>query len=260
MKISVCCPSYHRPRVETLDYLPFVRVYVDNKEFDEYVKNNPQETDIIAVPDGVQGNLCRIRNYILDSEFNSGIDVVCLIDDDMKGLYCWEKKERRKLPADEWQGFLQKYSLICKEWGAFFWGVNVNQDYQSYRENNPFSTVSYIGGPFQVHLKESGLRYDERFPLKEDYDMTLQHLNTYRKALRVNKFFYIVKQSEQKGGCATMRNLEVEKGQLEALQKKWGTKIVKNDPRKNRSNNMVKTKGKNYIDYNPVIHVPIKGV
>lgn len=152
MKIQVCCPSYRRPRVETLDYLSFVRVYVDNKEFDEYKANNPEGADIVAVPDGVQGNLCRIRNYILKTEFNNGADVVCIIDDDMKGLFYWEKNKRHKLEAEEWEGFLQKYSLIAKELGAYFWGVNINSDRPLYREYTPFSTISYIGGPFQCHL------------------------------------------------------------------------------------------------------------
>lgn len=87
MKISVCVPSYRRPRVETLDYLPFVKIYVDNKEYEEYVKNNPDGSIIISCPDGVQGNVSRIRNYIMDIEFENGADVVCIIDDDMKGFY-----------------------------------------------------------------------------------------------------------------------------------------------------------------------------
>ena len=259
MKIRVCCPSYRRPHVETLEYLPFVRVYVDNKEFDEYVRNNPEGADIVPVPDGVQGNVARIRNYILDTEFQSGTEVVCIIDDDMKGLYCWEGRKKIKLQPEQWEFFLQKYSLVCKELGAYLWGVNVNQDEQVYRECTPFSTLSFIGGPFGCHLRDSGLRYDENIPLKEDYDMTLQQLNVHRKVFRVNKFFYIVKQSEQRGGCSMMRNLEVEKAQLEALQRKWGKNIVRNDI-SDRSHNLVKKKGKNHIDYNPVIYVPIKGV
>lgn len=71
MQISVCCPSYKRPKVETLEYLPFCKVYVDGKEFDEYKKQNPGAT-IIKCKDGVQGNLCRVRNYIIDEEFRGG--------------------------------------------------------------------------------------------------------------------------------------------------------------------------------------------
>ena len=66
MKISVNCPSYKRgDDVKTLSYLPFCRVWVDCGEYDEYKRNYP-DADIISCPEGVQGNLCRIRNYILD--------------------------------------------------------------------------------------------------------------------------------------------------------------------------------------------------
>lgn len=258
MKVQVCVPSYKRPKVETLDYLPFARVYVDNKEYDEYAKANPKGSDIVAVPDGIQGNLCRIRNYILDTEFSNGADVVCIIDDDMRKVCYWEGRKRVMLKAEEWEPFLQKYSLICKELGAFFWGINITPESQVYREYAPFSTVSYIGGPFQCHLSGSEIRYDENFPLKEDYDITIQHLNKYRKVFRVNKFYYVVKQSAQSGGCAMMRNLEVEKRQLEALQRKWGKKIVTNDV-SDRAH-LKRKKGENFIDYNPIIRIPIKGI
>ena len=54
MKISVNCPSYKRPKVETLDYLPFCKVWVDNKEYEQYLKENKGfEKNIISCPDGI---------------------------------------------------------------------------------------------------------------------------------------------------------------------------------------------------------------
>lgn len=255
MKVSVCCPSYKRPVVETLDYLPFCRVYVDCKEYDDYVKANPG-ADIVSCPEGVQGNLCRVRNYIIEQELKEN-DAVLIVDDDLKGIYYWEKLKKHRVEPDDFKDFIKKYSQVAKDLGAFFWGVNVNQDKQCYREYSPFSTISYIGGPFQCFLKGNNCLYDEKLPLKEDYDMTLQQLNKNRVVLRVNKFFYDCKQSEQAGGCATYRNFEREKSQLEALRKKWGKSIVKID-KSDRSHNSVKKKTK--IDYNPVIIVPIKGI
>lgn len=261
MKISVCCPSYKRPYVETLEYLPFVKVYVDNKEYDDYIKANKGfEKNIISVPDGVQGNLCRIRNYILDEEFNNGTDVVLIIDDDLKGIYLWQGTKEMpymkvKIESENFIEFIEKYSQLCDDFGFKFWGLNCNMDALSYRQYSPFSTVSYIGGPFQCFLKND-LRYDENLPLKEDYDMTLQQCNKYRGCLRLNFGFYDCKQSKQAGGCATYRNYEREIAQLELLQKKWGKSIVKIDNAKN--NNQKKESKK--IDYNPIIHIPIKGV
>lgn len=261
MKISINCPSYKRSKVETLDYLPFCKVWVDHKEYDEYIKcNKGFEENIISCPEGIQGNVSRIRNYILDKEFENEYDVVVIIDDDMEGIYRYEgEKEypykKIKIEKDEFFDFIEKYSNMCEEFGFKLWGVNINSDPLSYRQFSPFSTTAVILGPFSCHLKNP-IRYDERLPLKEDYDLAIQHLNKYRGILRVNKCNYNCKQSKQKGGCATYRNYDREIQQLELLQKKWGKKIVRIDSAKN-SNQKKKSK---QIDYNPVVKVPIKGI
>lgn len=253
MKISVNCPSYKRPYVETLEYLDFVKVWVCESEYDNYISQNKGfEKNIIKVPLGVQGNLCRIRNYILKTELEKGYDVVVIIDDDMKEISYWENGKDIKLEGEDFLPFIEKYSIMCNDLGFKFWGVNVNQDRGVYREYTPFSTTSYIGGPFQVFLKGNECFYDERLPLKEDYDMTIQQMNKYRGALRVNKYHYNVKQSKQSGGCATIRNYEKEKSQLDILTNKWGSKIVKIDK--------LGKKNSKFIDYNPIIKIPIKGV
>lgn len=257
MLISVNCPSYKRPYVETLEYLPFCKVWVDEGEYDDYVKANPKWASIVPCKKGIQGNVCRIRNHILRTEFENGADIVVLIDDDMKGVYYWESMTEHRVEPEQFIPFLEKYSLLASEFGAYMWGMNVNIDKQVYREYSPFSTVSYIGSPFMCFLRGNECYFDERFSLKEDYDMTLQQLNRYRVALRVNKYHYNVKQAAQKGGCAAYRNLEREEQQMLMLIKKWGSNIVKWDTT-NRSHNLKRHK-KN-IDFNPVIHPPIRGI
>lgn len=255
MKISVCAPSYKRAQnITTKETIKGVKYYVDGSEYDDYLKYNKDEL-IVKCDDGIQGNICRVRNYILKTEFENGADVVLIADDDFRGLYYWEHREKHKV--EDLLSFLEKYSLMAKDLGAYFWGVNINQEKQCYREYTPFSMVSFIGGPFQCFLKGNECWYDEKLPLKEDYDMTLQQCNKYRKVFRVNKYFYDCKQSEQKGGCAAYRNLDREKEQFYLLQKKWGSAIVKRDSN-NRSHNLVRAKKKE--DYNPIIKVPIKGV
>ena len=86
LKISINCPSYKRPKVETLDYISTCKVWVAEREYEDYLKANPGfEQNIISVPNEVQGNLCRIRNYILDHELAEN-DAVLLIDDDMHSI------------------------------------------------------------------------------------------------------------------------------------------------------------------------------
>jgi hypothetical protein len=258
VNISVCCPSYRRPsRVETFEYLPTIRAYVAPEELEAYRASYP-ERDVVACAPGVQGNLCRVRNHIIDRELVQGdADVLVILDDDFHGLEYWQRNRRHKLATEEFLAFVEKYTIVARELGAFLWGVNLTNDKQIYREYTPFCTVAYIGGPFQAILRGCALRYDERMPLKEDYDFSLQHLNRYRCVLRVNRCYYEVRQSEQSGGCATYRNIEREKTQLELLRRKWGSEIVRIDTT-DRSHSS--TKKRTRIDYNPVIHPPIRGV
>ncbi len=259
MKISFCCPSYRRPKVETLDYLPYVKVFVDHKEYDDYVAANPKGAMIVSCPEGVQGNVSRIRNYILRTEFEAGADAVVLMDDDVKYMAYWEKDEPVIISQEIMPVWVEKYIRMCKEMGFYLWGVNLNTDKWMYKECTPFSTVSVVLGPFGCFLKPENEKdmcwYDERISLKEDYDMSIQHCKKHRGLLRVNKAFYNCKQSIQPGGCAVYRNVEREKQQFDLLQKKWGAQIVKRD----RSTKRTKKK-KAFEDYNPVIYIPIKGV
>lgn len=234
MNISINAPSYRRPDdVRTLSYLPDCRIWVDCKEYEAYKENYP-EAEIISCPEGVQGNLCRIRNYILKTEFDRGMDVVLIIDDDFTCLRRFDYDrmdgwgyDPHIITKDEFIPFIEKYSIIAKDLGAKLWGVNCNCDPMAYRHNTPFSTRSYIGGPFQCFLKGNRCWYDENLPLKEDYDMSLQQLNMERVVLRVNAYHYLCKQSEQKGGCAAYRNRQREEEQLEALRKKWGGQLLR---------------------------------
>lgn len=255
MEIVICVPSYKRPEnVEVLSYLPNAKIYVAEFEADEYRKHN-QGANIVAVPNEFQGNVCRIRNKILDEEKGNA---VCIVDDDLQHIGYFEGREVHKLETEsDVMSFLYKYTVMALDMDVRLWGINVNPDKQNYREYTPFSLTSYIGSPFSVHV-DSPLRYDERFPLKEDYDLTLQHLNKYRKVLRINKYFYQVRQMEQEGGCATYRNLDRELDQLKELQKKWGKKIVRFDSLVSSKSHSTRKIRK--IDVNPIIQAPIKGI
>lgn len=251
MELVIACPSYKRPKVETLRKYPHTRVYVAQSEHEAYLEAN-EGADIVAVPDKVQGNLCRVRNYILDREFENGIDGVLIIDDDMQAVCRHDKRgnygyEKHELDEAELYAFIEQGFRLCDEWGYKFWGVNCVLDPKAYFQQRPFNTTMYIGGPFQAHLKND-IRYDEELPLKEDYDMTLQHFHEYGGALRFNAYYYICKQAEQTGGCATYRNVKEEQRQFDRLQRKWGSKII----RKDRSS-------KRGFDFNPVLKSPIAG-
>lgn len=258
MKISINIPSYKRPKVKTLELVPNANVWVDEGEHEEYKKQN-KDANIIPVPKGIQGNVCRIRNYILDRVFEQGYDACLILDDDISYIRKYIEKDNiltlKNLSKDEFVSFVEHYSLLCNDLGFKLWGVNIVKDKMAYREFTPFSFTSFIGCPFQCHLN-SEIRYDENLPLKEDYDIILQHLNKYRGVLRVNAYNLEVKQSEQRGGCATYRNINREIEQVKLLQKKWGSQII----RFNTNKNPKARKQRATLKYNPSLSIPIKGV
>lgn len=246
MKVKFFAPSYKRPEksITQINH-PFITLIVRESEAEEYKANG---NNIIVVPDSAQGNLCRIRNYILDNHFGDA-DCLVLMDDDCKGVYRWDEQKNIKFKEDELMEFAESMAIMCRDFGFMFWGLNCVQDKGAYREHAPFATLQYIGGPFQAHLKESKIRYDEDLPLKEDYDITLQHIKEHRGCLRVNFANYDVKQAKQIGGCATYRNTEREQEQFNLLQKKWGTKAIRKDISSKRS-----------FDFNPIMKAPLRGI
>lgn len=254
MNWKIAVPSYRRPdRLETPETLREIEVYIDPEEEAEYRERNPGVRFHVC-PDGVQGNISRVRNYILDA--NEDADCVVTVDDDFRELSEWQNGVRDRLGEEEIYEFIEHYSFVAWELGVYLWGVNVNCDRQGYQECTPFSLTAYIGAPFQAVMKGCELRYDERLPLKEDYDFTLQHLNRYRKVFRVNNVFYTVRQTEQPGGCATYRSMKTEREQMGLLQRKWGKRIVRESDRHNVARSRRREKA---AQINPILHIPIKG-
>lgn len=255
-KLEFCIPSYRRTgKVKTLELFPTAILFVAESEADEYKKNN-SSARIEIVPNSVQGNLCRIRNYILDKMQNNA---VIILDDDISEILhmgvVGEKKTWQEVRKEELPSLFCKFADLTEEWGFDYFGLQCNSDSMTTRLITPFSTTSYIGGPVQGFLPTNRCRYDERLPLKEDYDMTLQQCNSKRGCLRFNLYCYRAKQSKQEGGCASYRSIEEEKRQFELLRRKWGSKIVKTD-----ISNKGKSMKQKIIDYNPIIKIPIKGV
>jgi hypothetical protein len=249
--IGIYAPSYKRAgSAITQKYFSACKYVVTSSEADAYRQAGH---NIWEVPDGAQGNLSRIRNYILNTAPEPW---VLLLDDDLSWIGIWEGNKHRRLSPEEAHGFIEHGFELAAEWGVKFWGINVREDKNNFREYTPFSTVSYIGGPFQAHL-ENPCRYSETIYLKEDYDMTLQVLNRFRSVLRLNFAHYDAKQVEQPGGCAAYRTIQREKEQNQLLQAKWGKKIVRFDSGASKA----KTRKAQVIyDINPIITVPIAGV
>ena len=251
--VSVCIPSWGRPDVRTLRICPSARLYVDAGQAEEYRMRNPS-AEIVECAPGIHGNIARVRNHILRTEFGRGAAAVCMMDDDISSIFCWHATpdgygyNKRRLSGDGFLAFVEKYTALAEELGFSLWGMNCIPSNRAYRHGTPFSFENIVLGPFSCHLSSDFL-YDETIPLKEDYDIFLQHIERERGVLRLNFAAYENGASElKKGGCSGQRNKAEEKRQFIDLQRKWGGAIVTRDRHAMKA-----------YDINPIIRNPIEG-
>lgn len=266
-RIVFACPSYKRPYCRTAHYISETRIYVDPSEYEAYKDENGCYGEVVACADGVQGNLPRVRNYILDQEFGGGADIVVMMDDDVTSLAYFAPDDDgfgytiTKIRPEDMRDFIVYGSTLCDEWGFGMWGVNRNQDKLLYKHFQPFSTTRAAVGQFMVFTKDE-LRFDEGLPLKEDYDMGVQQMNRYRGVLLINFVHCNADYGELTGGTSVRRNFEREKEQFFKFRKKWGSSIVKGT-NQTRGQGRSKMEGDYLGGYDfshPIVRVPIKGI
>lgn len=241
MEFKVVIPSYKRPdRVLAAQYLPEAYICIGEAEKDAYAANYGADR-LIVMPDSIQGNIARVRNWMLD---NIGGNLV-MMDDDVRYLSRTSARECRPLNADHAMQFLENGFIMAEDIGAYLWGMQVTPDRLLYCEYTPFSTQAPVLATVCCHRAGTELRYDERIPLKEDYDFYLQNLKRYRKVLRFNMYHYHPEHIIGEGGCIAYRTMERERECADLLVKKWGSRIVRVDF--DRS-------------LNPIIKPPLAGV
>ncbi len=243
MDFEVYIPSWKRARsMTTKRFMPWAVPVVDEKEADEYreIWGEP----IMAIPSEVNGNIARVRNYILD---NAGCDRVLMCDDDYVEIGYFEAGKEHTLRDGQLQAFISNGFNMAEEMGVGLWGLQPQKDPKFYREYSPFSLLSIILAPWHGVIR-SELRYDERLPLKDDYDFFIQSCRKFHKCLRFNKYWYLVGHIDQPGGCSAYRNFKREISQNQKLQKKWGRRIVRFHTTRRKAS------------LNPVIKIPYRGI
>ena len=270
VKIAVASPSYRRPKCATARYIPETRIYIDESDEDAYRDANKDCGEIVVCAPGIQGNLPRVRNYILDTEFGNGADVVVMMDDDVQYLGWFKPGENgfgykvSRITHKEFYNFIVYGSQLCEDWGFGMWGVNYNHDHMLYQHFLPFSTLKSAVGQFMVFTKNE-LRFDENLPLKEDYDMNIQQQNKYRGILTINFAFVNGDFGKLQGGTSVRRNHKAEFEQFKLFKQKWGSDIVRGT---NTKSGIVKKDGvgkrkefqSQYDFSHPIVRVPIDGV
>src|SRR3990167_2092138 len=218
--MQVCIPSYKRGKdCKTTDWIKSAKLFVHKFEAAEY--RTSYQNEVVEIPDEIGGKgMATIRNFIKNYCHENGDDRVLMLDDDIEKFGYFENNEWNVVDEAEFLLFAENAYLMCDELGTKLWGVNVCWDKRFYHENLPMSFGNVVLGPCFGVTWDGGLNFDERLGLKEDYDYSIQCLNKFRKILRFNKYFYVMKHMFSVGGCRGYRNMEREIEQARLLQNK----------------------------------------
>ncbi len=232
-------PSYKRVDLATSHKLFPKEIFYYAVEDDEVDAYKAKGFNVMPLPKRDVQNIASARNCILDQRETQKIVVV---DDDLFGFYWRIKRKRVKLSIEDTMHFIQNGWDMAEDTGVGLWGINLNTDPLAYQPNLPFHFSSPVLGTFSC-ISDEELRYDESITLKEDYDYFIQQMKKYRKVLRFNYLHYDCDHLKMAGGCQEYRTHEEEERQKVLFQQKWGSDIVKHNPRKDRNttNMIVKT-------------------
>jgi len=128
-------------------------------EFEERKYRDIEKGKIVVIPDNLQGNISKVRNWILDHEKDPEI---VMMDDDVSEIGYYEDEGRNHpMKPGEIMEFLRSGYRMVKELGEVrLWGVNLQMDPKFYKEFNPFCFLNPILGTFSCHLNpEIDLEY-----------------------------------------------------------------------------------------------------
>ena len=197
----IAIPSKGRAGLTTTNkILPNVGTFfIPKSEYHQY-KNITE--NIICVPNEVQG-ITATRNYILK---NTTEKYVVFIDDDAKyvGYNLLEERKTKKIEVrDEnfWVDEFLKYFDITEQMGYKIWGTRTESSPRGTYPYKPILTRTYVTASLMGLINDGEYYFDENFPVKEDYEICLRHIQDKGGILGIRYLHWENEHWKTDGGC-----------------------------------------------------------
>lgn len=216
----IAIPSKGRAGITTSDkVLPSGVLYVPESELHQYQRTNPCA---VGVPGSVKG-ITKTRNWILE---NTESGRVVFIDDDVKvcgftKLYAENAKQRKLSGERAWIGEFEKLFDITEQLGWKIWGIKTESALRSIYPYKPFNFRSYVTASCMGIVNDGDVRFDEDFPVKEDYEICLRHIKQYGGILAARYMHWQNEHWITDGGCKDYRTRTMEADCINRLVKKY---------------------------------------
>jgi len=197
-------------------------MFIPEIEVDSYRKCGVE--NVVPVPMSVRG-ITATRNWILDYAEREGIERVVMVDDDVADQGYWEAREfnfrRIRMNEEMWIREWEKLFEITEELKYRIFGVSTDGAPRSVYPYRPFIFHTYVTASCMGILVKSGIRFDESFPVKEDYEITLRCILEDGGVVGARYLFWRNDHWGGEGGCKTYRTQPMEKTAISRLIKMY---------------------------------------
>jgi len=209
----IAIPSKGRANgVKSLRQLPTsATLFVPATEADAYRASNPG-VEVVEVPNDVHG-ITRTRNWILDYTDEPR---VVFVDDDLKRAGWLQALPFRFRVVDD-----MPEADLLNEWCKLFdlteqmkyriWGVSTISAPRAVYPYKPFIWHTYVTASCMGMLNLPGFRFDERYPVKEDYELCLRCIKEDGGLVGARYLFWENSHWTDEGGCKDYRSQEMER-------------------------------------------------
>jgi len=223
MPLKIVIPSHKRAdKVLSKRLIINPIICVEEKQKDIYKSYNP-DCEIVSHPNDVIG-LPAKRNWMY-KYFGD----IFMIDDDVTEFHSVHLPDTNKSITDKKELYyiINKLYLVSKMLGIYVYGFTKNPRPEQYRVEKPYMLNRGITGCAYGINENSGLKWDESIPLKEDFYISLLCLYKHRKILVDNRFQFTQKDTFiNQGGLSFIRNYENEKKSILLIRKTFGDSVV----------------------------------
>lgn len=206
-------------------------LFVPDDEYSEYVANN--ENEIVSIPNHVKG-ITATRNWILKAYH--GQDVL-FVDDDVRETGYFDNGKRIDLKkesnSDSFNYEFKKIFQVCKDLDFKIWGIECGGSKSSNHPLRPYSFKATINGSLMGIVNDGEFYFDEKFKVKEDYEIALRHYKTKGGILKVKYFYWRTYHWDNEGGCVDYRTDEMEETAIAMLKERYPF-MIKTNKRKNK--------------------------
>jgi hypothetical protein len=177
------------------------------------------------------GGLPEARNLALDHAADQGRTCI-QVSDDLVRLVWADGTTRADVRPVSFGAAIVRLELALLDTGAHYAGCAPT--------DNPFfmkpgiSSDKFVVGDLTAHTPQCPIRYRTGLRLKEDYDMTLQHLAAYGKVARVDQLLATFRHRTNRGGAVETRSADpaAEAAAADWLLAAWPEHLHRNTRRK----------------------------